>query len=198
MGLANWRAGLFPCFCCHATSTSPSAWIVCLGVSHHLRSFEEACSACEHVVVMTRAQHAEIVAILECSKTSAGPRGRSLKQDYDPLVCGTQTALSRVTEPGMLRVLSELQISQRACSGGDVVRRPACATETHCSPEHTVYLGCLDTLVAIVFWRCVRHKVFAVECTNEEVLQNTCLSKCIEKCIREKKRMKRQRHPKNP
>ena len=40
---------------------------------------------------------------------------------------------------------------------------------------HTVYLGCLNTFVAVAFWRCVRPNVFAVEGTDEEVLQNTCL-----------------------
>ena len=54
---------------------------------------------------------------------------------------------------------------------------------------HTLCFGYLNTFVAVVFWRCVRHNVFAVEGTNEEVLQNTCLHMCasIFSCHRRRK-----------
>ena len=94
-----------------------------------------------------------------------------------------------------LRVLVESQISQRACSGGDVMRDLR-ATETRCALSSLIQCrqctsgASTHSLLSSSDDVFVRHnEVVAVEGTNEEVLQNTCLHLCanIFACCRRRK-----------
>ena len=199
LGFPSWSRSEFPCALCHADHSN---WLDCSGVSplgipdawgvpSTNAELEDRCRACEIRVRVSRAQHRDLLSILEYSRVLGG---RGLGADYPAL--GLERGDLLAAEPTLLDVgqgfddlfkdgsLSCTVLFWRRRYATKLLHRVPIFSEAlgvgvesmAIDVMHAVHLGVMQRFCSAFLWACLQMNVFEVPArTANERRAGACL-----------------------